>query len=313
MIPKIHEIENLIILGSGPAALTAAVYAARAGIDPLVMQGYFPGGQLAMAGVIENWPGTISQPGYQLADNMKQQALKFNTRILSHKAVSVDFSGDTKIVISNEKLEIKAKSVIIATGAEPKYLDCPGEKQYWGKGVATCAVCDGSFYRDLPVIIVGGGNRAVENALFMTNYTSNVTMVQNLSQLTATQALVDQIESCKSIKLILDSTVSEISGNGEAVTQVTVMNLKTQEKQNILARAVFISIGTNPNTDIFKNQVELTHDGYILLKQNTQTSVAGVFSCGDVTDSRYRQAITSAASGCMAALDAEKYLKENHD
>lgn len=303
--------EQLVIIGSGPAGLTAAIYASRAGLNPLVIDGSEPGGQLMGTTAVENWPGEKSIMGPQLMQNMREHAQHFGTRFLSQKIVSVDFNKTTLELTTHKEKKIQTHAVIITTGATPKRLGIPGEETYWGKGVTTCAVCDGAFYKNRPVVIVGGGDSAMEDASFMTNFTHDITIVHILDKLTASKAMADRVLKNPNIKIIYNSTVSSIHGSNDQVTGVTIKNQQNQSTHDISCDAVFVAIGLTPNTDIFKKHLELTDYGHIICKNNTETSHPGVFAAGDVTDPHYRQAIVSAGSGCMAALDAEKYLKKS--
>jgi len=299
---------NLIIIGSGPAGLTAGIYAARADLKPLILEGKNPGGQLMGTTAVENWPGEKSIMGPKLMMNMKEHAQAFNCDFLSESATQVDFNRYPFVVTTTHNKTFHANSVIISTGAVPKRLGCPGEDEYWGRGVTTCAVCDGAFYKDKKVVIIGGGDTAMEDASFMTKFTKNITVVQILDTLTASPPMQHRILDNPDIKVIYSSTVKEIHGDGTTVTGVTLLNEKDGLTTKIPADGVFVAIGLHPNTKIFEGQIELDKYGYIKPKKHTMTSVDGVFACGDVTDYRYRQAITSAGSGCMAALDAERYL-----
>lgn len=300
--------QKLVIIGSGPAALTAAIYASRANLEPLIVRGNEPGGQLMSTSHVENWPGEISILGPALINKIETHAKHLGTEFLNREIVKVDFKNKPFSLITNKNETIKANAIIIATGANPKKLNCKGEDIYWGKGVTTCAVCDGAFYKDQPVVIVGGGDSAVENATFMTKFTDKVTLVHILDKLTASHAMQSKILNDKRINIIYNSTVDEILGNNNHVQEVVIKNQKTGQKDIIKTSAVFIAIGLTPNTEIFKDQIELNDYGYIVLKEHTKTSVDGIFAAGDVADSRYRQAITSAGSGCAASLDAEHYL-----
>ncbi len=302
---KIHK---LIIIGSGPAGLTAGIYAARADLKPLILEGKNPGGQLMGTTVVENWPGEKSIMGPQLMMNMKEHAQAFDCAFLAEAAARVDFSKRPFTIITDHDKTFHADSVIISTGAVPKRLGCPGEDDYWGKGVTTCAVCDGTFYKDKKVIIVGGGDTAMEDASFMTKFTKDITVVQILDSLTASIAMQRRVLENPDIKVLYSTTVKEIHGDGTTVTGATLFNEKTGQTSKLDVDGIFVAIGLNPNTKIFYDQIELDNYGYIKPKKHTMTSVEGVFACGDVTDYRYRQAITSAGSGCMAALDAERYL-----
>ncbi len=301
---------KLIIIGSGPAGLTAAIYAARANLNPLILNGNMPGGQLMNTTYVENWPGEKRILGPDLMKQIEEHAQSFGTQTRDGVVTQVDFKQTPFTINTDQKEQFTADSIIIATGSSPKTLNCPGEKEYWGKGVTTCAVCDGAFYKDKKVIIVGGGDSAMENASFMLNFTHDITIIHILDKLTASAAMQQRILNNPHIKIIYNSTVSEIKGNNDHVTQVTITNKKTNENQSLAVDAVFITIGLTPNTQVFKGQLDLTDYGYIKLEDHqTKTSVPGIFVAGDAADARYRQAITSAGSGCMAALDAERYLK----
>lgn len=310
-------IEKVVILGSGPAGLTAGIYTGRAALSPLIIDGSKPGGQLTTTTAVENWPGEVSIPGPALMMNMRTHAAEYGARFLDESVTSVDLSQRPFVLTTSSskagESSIKTQSLIIATGATAKKLCIPGEDTYWARGVSTCAVCDGTFYRDKAVVIVGGGDTAMESASFMLNFTKNITIVHILPQLTATHAMQQRVINNPNIKIIYESTVTAIVGTEDPkrVTNVTIKNQKTGTESALPADGVFIAIGIIPNTSLFKGQLELTPFGYILLKEHTQTSVSGVFAAGDVADSRYRQAITSAGHGCAAAMDAERYLSEH--
>jgi len=301
---KTHQ---LIIIGSGPAGLTAGIYAARAELEPLIIEGNKPGGQLMGTTAVENWPGEKSIMGPQLMMNMKDHAQHFGCTFFSEHVTSVDFNVRPFTITTHKNTQLSAHSVIISTGAAPRRLGCPGEDKYWGKGVTTCAVCDGAFYRDKKVIIIGGGDTAMEDASFMTKFTKDITIVQNLDKLTASMPMQRRVLDHPDITIHYSSTVTEIHGDGERATGATI-EASNGSTTKLDADGIFIAIGLIPNTGIFKEQIELDKQGYIIPKQHTQTNIEGVFACGDVTDYRYRQAVTSAGSGCMAALDAERYL-----
>lgn len=303
--------EKLVVLGSGPAGLTAAIYAARSHLDPLVIEGNEPGGQLMGTTIVENWPGEKSIMGPTLMENMRNHAAHFKTRFLSEEVKQVNLSVRPFLLTTHKGTHIETHSLIIATGASAKRLGCPGEAEFWGKGVTTCAVCDGAFYTDKEVVIVGGGDTAMENASFLTNFTQKITIVHILSELTACPSMQERVIHNPNIKIIYDTTVTSINGVQGKVNSVTITNKKTGAQKELPAQGVFIAIGLTPNTALFKNQLEMNSAGYILPKNHTATSVPGVFVAGDVADSRYRQAITSAGTGCAATLDAERYLKEN--
>jgi len=301
---------DLIIIGSGPAGLTAGIYAARANLHPLIIEGHKPGGQLMGTSWVENWPGEKRILGPDLIKKLHEQAEGQGCSFVSQTVTAVDFSKHPFEIITKRQT-LSANSVIIATGASPKYLQVPGEQEYWGRGVTTCAVCDGAFYPNKRVLVVGGGDTAMEDASYMTKFTDKITIVHILDTLTASPAMQERVLNNHKIEIIYNSTLAEIKGDGNHVTQAVIVNKQTDERKTVEAEAVFVAIGLNPNTQIFKGQLELNHAGFIQLAQHTQTSVPGVFAAGDVVDYRYRQAITSAGTGCMAALDVQKYLEEH--
>jgi thioredoxin reductase (NADPH) len=310
MVKQVDQQEKLVILGSGPAGLTAGLYAARAGLHPLLLDGHNPGGQLIRTTNVENWPGEIKILGPTLITNLRNHARHFGTRFLSQTATQVDLHT-SPFIVKTKTTSISTDALIIATGATSKQIHCPGEQEYWNKGVSVCAICDGVLFKDQRVIVVGGGDTALENALFLTNFTNTITIVQNLSTLTASKPMQDKVVNNPAITIIYNSKVTRICGDGEQVTKVVITNQHSHATSELPAKAVFIAVGLIPNTALFKDQLELTDYGYIKLKDYTSTSINGVFAAGDVADSRYRQAITSAATGCMASLDAERYLKES--
>lgn len=303
-----HKIYPLIIVGSGPAGLTAAIYAGRAKLSPLVIEGKSPGGQLMGTSYIENWPGEESILGPTLMAKIKDHAKKFGAEFLSQEIVRVDFSQRPFKLFTHKDKELLADSIIITTGAMPKRLQIPGENEYWGKGVTTCAVCDGAFYHNKKVMIVGGGDTAMEDASFMTKFTDDITVVQILDKLTACAMMQERILNNPKIKVIYSTKATEILGNGSHVTDITLENTKTGKSETVAVDGVFVAIGLNPSSHPFKGHIATTDYGYIKIHDHTKTSVEGIFAAGDVVDERYRQAITSAGMGCMAALDAERYL-----
>jgi len=304
------SIHNVIIIGSGPAGLTAGIYTSRAFLHPILIEGNPPGGQLMGTTAVENWAGNISVMGPQLVMNMREHARHFGTKFLSGKVTRVDFSQCPFILETDKHGILKTHSVIISTGASPNKLHCPGEEDYWGKGVTVCAVCDGAFYPKKKALIVGGGDTAMEDASFMSKYTTDITIVHILDKLTASPAMQKRVLENPHIKIIYSSTIAEIKGNGKHVTEVVINDQKTGLITTVPVDVVFLAIGQKPNTDIFKGQIELDRMGYISLKGGTKTSVEGVFAAGDVADFMYRQAIVSSGSGCMAALDAQRYLEK---
>lgn len=302
-------VHKLIIIGGGPAGLTSGIYASRAGLEPLLFQGTCTTSQLVEATTIENWPGEKKINGRQLLQNLQNQAESFGTKIIDENVVKVDFKSRPFTIWSSENNLYQAKTVIAATGSTPKRLHCPGESEYWSKGIGICASCDGPFFKDKHVIIVGGGEHGVQNALKMLNYTHKITLVQNLSFLTSNRTDPNTVLNDENIDIIFNSTISKIEGDGEHITSATIQNLLTGQIQNIRCEGIFVSIGTIPNSNIFQDQLELTQKGRIICQENTQTTKEGVFAAGDVVDELYRQAIVSSAAGCMAALDAARYLK----
>ncbi len=305
--------QQLVILGSGPAGYTAAIYAARANLKPLLITGLEVGGQLTTTTEVENWPGDFEDlQGPDLMVRMQKHAEKYNVDIRNDYVKSVDLSNHP-LVLHGEKDAYKTKSLIIATGASAKYLGIESEKAFLGKGVSACATCDGFFYKDQEVAVVGGGNTALEEALYLSNICSKVHLIHRRDKFRGEKILQDRVfkkvEEGK-ISLILNSTLKEVVGD-EVVSGIIVLNNDGSENKLAL-EGVFIAIGHTPNTDIFKNKLEMK-DGYILTKTgfdigSTATSVSGVFAAGDVADYNYRQAVTSAGFGCMAALDVEHYL-----
>ncbi len=307
---KIHP---LIIIGAGPAGLTAAVYAARANLSPVIIEGPKPGGQLMTTTAVENWPGDQSILGPELMMKMADHAKKFETNIMPGSVTSVDFSKRPFTLRIDDKEDIQAQSIIIASGATPNTLSCPGEQEYWGKGVSTCAVCDGAFYKDQSVIVVGGGDSGMESSSFLRRNNNKVTLIHISDKLTASHAMQQRVLDKPDINLIYNSTVSEIKGDGQKVTGAIITNQQTNESQEIQADAVFLAIGLKPNTQMFQNQLELTELGHVKVHDLVKTSVEGVFAAGDVQDPKYRQAIVSAGFGCIASLEAERFLSEQND
>ena len=308
MNDKIHP---LIIIGAGPAGLTAAVYAARANLSPVIIEGPKPGGQLMTTTAVENWPGNESILGPQLMMNMTKHAKKFDTAIMPGSITKVDFSQRPFTLQIDDQKEVKAHSVIIASGATPNVLSCPGESEYWGKGVSTCAVCDGAFYKDQSVIVVGGGDSGMESASFLHRNNNKVTLIHIGDKLTASHAMQARVLDKPGIDIIYNSTVTEIKGDGDKVSGAVITNQQSNESHEIQADAVFLAIGLKPNTAMFQDQLELSEFGHIKVHDHVKTSVKGVFAAGDVQDPKYRQAVVSAGFGCIAALEAERYLADN--
>lgn len=309
--------KKIIILGSGPAGYTAAIYASRANLKPLLITGINQGGQLMKTNNIENWPGDIKNiSGSELMDRMHKHALKFQSEIIFDNIISVELKNKPFFLLG-ENHTYTCDALIIATGANPRYLGLKSEEQFKGKGVSTCAVCDGFFYKNKEVAVVGGGNTAIEETLFLSNFAKTIHLIHRKSIFKAEKILIDKllkIVKTKKVILYLNSSVKNILGNEQGVTHLFIQNENSEEKKKtkIIVSGIFIAIGYVPNTNIFVNQLEM-NNGYIKVKKGehegyTQTNIEGIFAAGDVIDHVYRQAITSSASGCMAALDSERYL-----
>ncbi len=300
--------ENLIIIGSGPAGLTAALYTAREDFKPLVITGVEAGGQLLLTTTVENFPAFPDGIyGSELIDLMRKQAEKFGTRFIGENVEEVDFSSKPyKIKASSAIYE--ANCVIIATGASAKWLGIPSEKQFIGKGVSSCATCDAPFFKNKNVIVVGGGDTAMEDSLFLTKFVNSVTIVHRRDAFRASKIMQERVLSNPKIKVIWDSAVEEIRGEGK-VSSVKLKNLKTGETKEMPVDGVFVAIGYKPNTDFLKGKLELDQNGYIIAKDEVKTAIEGVYVAGDVADHIYKQAVTAAASGTKAALEARAYLQ----
>ena len=306
---------KLIILGSGPAGYAASIYAARAGLNPIIIAGAEPGGQLTTTTEVENWPGDSDDlQGPDLMDRMKKHAEKFGVEIINDHISKVNLEQSPFLLSGTNSYE--AETLIIATGASAKYLGLPSEQEFLGRGVSACATCDGFFYKDQQVAVIGGGNTAAEEALYLANICSKVHLVHRRDELRAEKILQDRIFKKADegiIQIHWNNELEEVLGDASGVTGIKLKN-KDSSSSTIDLHGVFIAIGHNPNTEIFDGQLDMK-DGYIVIKSGldgsvTQTSVPGVFAAGDVADKVYRQAITSAGFGCMAALDAEKFLSE---
>ena len=307
---------KLLVLGSGPAGYTAALYASRANMKPLLLTGLEIGGQLTTTTDVENWPGDANDlQGPDLMERMKDHVKKFNTEIIMDQIKSVDLKK-RPFELTGDDAVYTCDSLIIATGASAKYLGLESEKKYLGKGVSACATCDGFFYRNQEVVVVGGGNTAVEEALYLSNIASKVTLIHRRDKLRAEAILVDRIkqkEKDGKVEFVWNHTLDEVLGDNDKVQSVRVKHVESSEMKEIKCSGAFIAIGHKPNTDIFRGSLDMDDTGYLNIKGGssgnaTQCSIEGVFAAGDVSDSIYRQAITSAGAGCMAALDAEKYL-----
>ena len=315
------SVHDVIIIGSGPAGLTAAIYCARADLNPLMLEGEpsstsdQPGGQLMLTTEVENFPGFIEGiMGPELMTNFRSQAQRFGTQIETVKASKVDLSatpfgvwvGDT----STETPTYQARSLIIATGARSLMLNVPGEAKLLGHGVSTCATCDGFFFRNQPIAVVGGGDSALEEALFLAKFASSVTIVHRRDSLRASKIMQDRARANEKISFKWNSVVTEVLGD-EKVRALTLKDTVTGETSELLVDGCFVAIGHLPNTDLFKEQLKLAETGYLVTHDGTHTNIPGVFACGDVQDSTYRQAITAAGSGCMAAIDVEHFLESS--
>ncbi len=306
---------QLIILGSGPAGYTAAVYAARANLNPVLITGAEQGGQLTTTTDVDNWPGDVEGlQGPDLMLRMQQHAERFNTTMINDHIEETELK-QTPFILKGGSATYSCDALIIATGASAQYLGLPSEQAFMGKGVSACATCDGFFYRGKKVAVIGGGNTAVEEALYLSNLASEVTLVHRRDSLRAEKILQDKLferERNGNVTILWDHTLEEVTGDDMGVSGLTLASTKGRESRSIDVDGVFIAIGHKPNTDIFVDQLEMK-DGYLRINSGTsgnatQTSIAGVFAAGDVADHVYRQAVTSAGAGCMAALDAEKYL-----
>ena len=305
--------KEVTIIGTGSAGLTAAIYAARANLKPLVIDGLQPGGQLTITTDVENYPGFADViQGPWLMEQMRAQAISVGAEIINDLVVNVDFSSVPKIIYCDSGKEISTKSVIICTGAQARWLGIKSESIYNGKGVSACATCDGFFYRNKKVAVIGGGNTAVEEALYLSNICEEVTLVHRRDNLRAEKILQKRLFNKKNIKVLWNFVVDEIIGDEQGVNKLKLISTKGVDTKSIHLDGVFVAIGHDPSTSCFKNSLTLDEEGYIILKEkgSTFTNVDGVFAAGDCVDKVYRQAVTAAGMGCMAALDAEKWLQK---
>jgi thioredoxin reductase (NADPH) len=303
---------RMLILGSGPAGMTAAIYAARAGLAPVVVQGIQPGGQLTTTTDVENYPGFRNVlPGPGLMEEMQAQAEHVGAKMIWDHVSSVDLSRRPFVLKGDGGAEYHADTLVIATGAQAKWLNLPSEEHMKGRGASACATCDGFFYRGKKVAVIGGGNTAVEEAIYMTNHSQDVTLIHRRDSLRAEKILQDRLFANPHIKIIWNAEVAEFLSGGtpEALTGLKLRDTQTGALSDIDVEGAFVAIGHSPATELFKDQLELDRDGYIQVEVGTtRTTIPGVFACGDVMDKIYRQAVTAAGTGCMAALDAEKFL-----
>ncbi|KFM19785.1 Thioredoxin reductase protein [Marine Group I thaumarchaeote SCGC AAA799-P11] len=304
---------DVVIIGAGPSGYTAGIYCSRAGYDTLILSGILPGGQLVNTTEVENYPGFengIMGPDLMMIE-MRKQCQRMGTTIVDDEAVDVDFRRKPlKVLTASEEYE--GRAIIIATGANPRKLGLEGEETFGGKGVSYCATCDGPFFRNQELVVVGGGDSAVEEATFLTKFATTVHLVHRRDELRASKVMQDRAQSNEKIKFHWDSAVTDIKGD-QKVQEVVLKNLKTNEESKLTVGGLFVAIGHEPNTKLFKNQIDLDEEGYVILKNKTHTNIEGVFAAGDVHDRIYRQAITAAGYGCMAAIDVDKYLTESAD
>ena len=303
---------DVVIIGAGPSGYTAGIYCSRAGYDTLILSGILPGGQLVNTTEVENYPGFENGiMGPDLMIDMRKQSQRMGTTIIDDEVVDVDFRRKPlKVLTASEEYE--GRAVIIATGANPRKIGLEGEETFGGKGVSYCATCDGPFFRNQEIVVVGGGDSAIEEATFLTKFASTVHIVHRREELRASKIMQERALTNEKIKFHWNSAVTDIKGD-QKVQQAVLKNLKTDEETTLDIGGLFVAIGHEPNTKLFKNQIDLDDQRYIVLKNKTHTNVEGVFAAGDVHDRSYRQAITAAAFGCMAAIDVDKFITENKD
>jgi thioredoxin reductase (NADPH) len=311
--PKIPDKKtkfDVVIIGAGPSGYTAGIYCSRAGYDTLILSGILPGGQLVNTTEVENYPGFENAiMGPDLMIDMRKQSQKMGTTIIDDEVVDVDFRRKPfKVLTASEEYE--GRAVIIATGANPRKIGLEGEQTFGGKGVSYCATCDGPFFRNQEIVVIGGGDSAIEEATFLTKFATTVHLVHRRNELRASKIMQERALHNEKIKFHWDSAVTEIKGD-QKVQQAILKNLKTNEETTLDIGGLFVAVGHEPNTKLFKDQIELDDKGYVVLKNKTNTSIEGVFAAGDVHDRTYRQAVTAAGFGCMAAIDADKYLTES--
>ena len=310
-----NQKEKVIIIGSGAAGLTAAIYAARANLKPIVIEGIQPGGQLTITTDVENYPGYADVvQGPWMMEQMRSQAIKVGARIINDIVVKIDLKKNEKIVVLDSNKSLTADTIIIATGAQAKWLGLESENKYNGRGVSACATCDGFFYRNKEVAVVGGGNTAVEEALYLSNICSKVNLIHRRDALRSEKILQDRLFSKKNINIIWNNEVSEILGDENGVNALKLISTKQNKTEIIKVDGVFIAIGHSPSTKPFKDVLEMDNEGYIIAQKpgTTITNLDGVFAAGDCVDKIYRQAVTAAGMGCMAALDAEKWIQSHN-
>ncbi len=305
------DIRNVIVIGSGPAGFTAALYTARADLEPLVLKGLEAGGQLMLTTDVENYPGFADGiMGPELMDQMEKQAQRFGAEILAVHVTEVDLSSRPFLVKAGDQVW-RARTVIVATGATARWLGIPGEEKLRGRGVSACATCDGFFFRDRELLVVGGGDTAMEEATFLTKFASKVTIVHRRDAFRASKVMQDRVFANDKIEVLWNTVLDEIVGD-DAVTGAVARDVETNETRTIAADGVFMAIGHDPTTTLFRDQLPVDENGYLIVQEpSTATDVPGVFAAGDVTDHTYRQAVTAAGQGCKAAIDAERFLTED--
>ena len=304
---------NVVIIGSGCAGLTAAIYAARANLKPLVLEGHEPGGQLSLTTHVENFPGFPDGiMGPELIENMKRQAERFGTEFKTGAVTEVDLTGRPfTVTVNGEKHQ--TKTLIVAAGASARLLGLKGEKELIGRGVSTCATCDGYFFRGKPIAVVGGGDSAMEEANFLSRYASKVYLIHRRNEFRASKIMIDRAKANPKVEFLTPYVVEEILSPAGLVNGVRVRQTESGETRDITLDGVFVAVGHDPNSIVFKGKLDMDENGYLLAKHGSVSNIPGVFIAGDVQDHRYRQAVTAAGSGCMAAIDAEKFLEEHKD
>lgn len=302
---------DVLIIGAGPAGYTAGIYCSRAGYDTLIISGILPGGQLVNTTEVENYPGFENGiMGPDLMIEMRKQTLRMGTTIIDDEAVDVDFRQEPFKVLTGSE-EYEGRAVIIATGANPRKLGLQGEQTFSGRGVSYCATCDGPFFRNQELIVVGGGDSAIEEATFLTKFATTVHVIHRRDKLRASKIMQQRAFDNEKIKFHWDSEISDIKGD-QKVQQTVIRDVKTGQEKTLDVGGVFVAVGHEPNTKLFQNQIDLDEEGYIILKNKTKTNMDGIFAAGDVHDRTYRQAVTAAGYGCMAAIDVDKYLTEKN-
>jgi len=302
------KVYGVIIIGSGPAGYTAAIYAARSNLSVLMLQGYEAGGQLMLTSEVENYPGFADGiMGPDMMEQFEKQARRFGAELIPEDVIAVDFS-QRPFTIKTDTATYQAQAVIIATGASAKWLGLPSEKRLQGRGISACATCDGFFFKEKDVVVVGGGDTAMEEATFLTRYANQVTVVHRRDALRASKIMQDRAQKNPKIRFLLESEVTDILGEN-LVDGAKIQNVRTGEEHTLKAQGIFMAIGHKPNTDLFRGLIDMDEVGYIRPVEHTMTNIPGVFAAGDVTDHRYRQAITAAGDGCRAAIDVERWLE----